>query len=70
MEAMRYKSSGDKHKVLWLAETLKWGSVDGHFLMVEGSATWLDEGKPWAVFTVDDVVYQADVSNYVNAYGL
>ncbi|HHT09122.1 MAG TPA: hypothetical protein PK171_05875 [Atribacter sp.] len=70
MEAMRYKSAGDKHKVLWLAETLKWGSIDKHNLMIEGSATWLDEGKPWAVFTVDDVVYQVDVSEYLQAHGL
>lgn len=70
MEAMRYKNTGDKQKILWLTEALKWGLIDEHFLMIEGSATWLDEGKPWAVFTVDDVSYQVDVSEYIRNYGL
>ena len=34
-----------------------------------GSATWLDQGRPWAVFTLEDVVYNVDVSTYIRQRG-
>jgi hypothetical protein len=34
------------------------------------AATWMDEGKPWAVFTLEDVAYNVDVSEYIRASGL
>ena len=33
------------------------------------SVTWLDEGTPWSVWTVEDVVYNVDVSEYIRAKG-
>ena len=30
---------------------------------------WFDEGTPWAVFTVEDIVYNADVQEYIRAKG-
>jgi len=30
-----------------------------------GSATWFDQGKPWAVFTLEEVKYNVDVSEYI-----
>jgi len=69
MEAMRYKNAGDEKKALWLTESLEWGSVNGFTLLTAGSATWLDEGKPWAIFTVEDVAYQVDVKEYIKAHG-
>ena len=72
MEAMRYKGGGpDAVKVLWLAGgNQKWGMVNGYKLPVRGAATWLDEGTPWAIFTVEEVVYNVDVQEYVRAKGL
>lgn len=72
MEAMRYKG-GDPAavKVLWLAGgNQQWGTVDGYKLPIRGAATWLDEGTPWAVFTVEEVVYNVDVDAYLRAKGL
>jgi hypothetical protein len=72
MEAMRYKG-GDPNaaKVLWLAgSNQSWGAVSGFPLPARGSATWLDEGTPWAVFTVEEVVYNVEVGEYVRAKGL
>ena len=35
-----------------------------------GAATWMNDGKPWAVFMVEDIVYNVDVKDYVRASGL
>jgi hypothetical protein len=72
MEAMRYKG-GDPNavKVLWLAGgNQTWGAVNGHKVPIHGAATWFDEGNPWAVFTVEDVVYNVDVQEYIREKGL
>jgi hypothetical protein len=37
---------------------------------VYGAAIWMDDGKPWAVFRLESVVYNADVNEYVQAKGL
>jgi hypothetical protein len=34
---------------------------------VVGFATWLDQGTPWAVFTLESVVYNTDVSEHIRA---
>jgi hypothetical protein len=72
MEAMRYKGGAPNSvKVLWLAGgNQAWGEVSGYTVPIRGAATWLDEGTPWAIFTVEDVVYNVDVQEYVRAKGL
>ncbi|MBE2223296.1 MAG: hypothetical protein IAF02_17280 [Anaerolineae bacterium] len=70
METMRYRDeAGDK--ILWLAATLPGEKVDanGVLLNATGTATWLDQGKPWAVFTAEDIVFNVDVAEYVRASG-
>ncbi len=69
LEAMRWKEVTDEAKILWLNETLDWNVFHGINIPSTGSVTWMDEGSPWAVFTVEDVVYNADVSEYVRAKG-
>jgi hypothetical protein len=43
--------------------------VDGHPVNSVGSATWFQDGRPWAVFTNEIVQYNVDVSQYVRARG-
>jgi hypothetical protein len=31
----------------------------------EGSATWLDQGTPWAYFTVEEMKYNVDSADYI-----
>lgn len=69
LEAMRYRSE-NVAKVLWIAENLEYGVVNGHPVSVVGSATWLDEGTPWATFKAEEVIYNADVDAYIRAKGL
>ncbi|NJK45195.1 MAG: hypothetical protein HC933_13770 [Pleurocapsa sp. SU_196_0] len=34
------------------------------------TATWLDQGEPWATFTTEQIVLNADVRRYVRERGL
>lgn len=69
LESMRYKGSDSESQTLWINEALDWGTVQGHTISVSSAATWLDEGTPWAVFTVEDLRHNVDVAEYIRAYG-
>jgi len=69
LESMRYKGSDSGRKVLWLNEVREWREVSGVRIPVAGELTWFDEKTPWAVFSVDDIVYNVDVSETIRARG-
>lgn len=68
IEAMRHRDSPEK-KVLWIDEAFDWGQVNGYTIPTTGKITWFDQGSPWAVFTVEELVYNADVEEYIRAKG-
>jgi hypothetical protein len=70
LEAMRYQSPDSAEKTLWITESHAYQSVNGHTLPAVGSATWFDAGVPWAVFTVEEIIYNTDAHAYVRAKGL
>jgi hypothetical protein len=70
LEAMRYKEAESGEKVLWRNEILGWRAFHGIRIPSPATVTWLDEGKPWSIWTVEDVVYNADVSAYIRSRGL
>ncbi len=70
MEAMRYRDSGDKaKKILWITTTEAGPNIEGTNISSVGSATWLDQGKPWATFKIDEAHYNTDVSEYIHQKG-
>jgi hypothetical protein len=70
MEAMRFREAGDQaKKVLWITRNENGNTIEGTKLSAVGSATWLDQGKPWAVFTLEEVKYNVDVSEYIRQRG-
>jgi hypothetical protein len=69
LESMRYKGTDSDSKILWINEALEWRVVDGNTIPTVSTATWLDEGTPWAVFTVEDIRYNVDVGDYIQAKG-
>ena len=71
MEAMRFKGADPSSaKTLWLAgNSGAWGTINGYKLPLGGTATWIDEGTPWASFTIDDIVYNVDIKDYIRAKG-
>jgi hypothetical protein len=70
MEAMRYREWNSEQKTLWINDILAWSAIGGYTIPATGSVTWFDQGKPWAVFTVEDVVYNVNVREYSRAKGL
>lgn len=70
MEAMRYRDPGPQaKKILWITRSLPGKTIEGTPLSAVGSATWLDQGKPWATFSLEDVAYNVDVSQYIRREG-
>ncbi len=69
LESLRYKEATSAHKTLWLNEARDWRLLQGHLLPATGAVTWFDAGRPWALFTVEDVAYNADVSASIAASG-
>jgi hypothetical protein len=70
MEAMRFRDPGDgKKKILWITRNVPGVNIPGTILSASGSATWLDQGKPWAIFTADEVNYNVNVKEYIRQKG-
>jgi hypothetical protein len=69
LESMRYQRADSQNKILWLNQALEWGMVNGILSNTTGAAIWMDNGKPWAVFHVEDIVYNVDVEKYIHAEG-
>jgi hypothetical protein len=69
LESMRYKGPKAAHKTLWLNEVREWATLRGHTLPTRSAVTWIDEGSPWLVFTVEDVAYNVAVDTSPTAMG-
>lgn len=69
LEAMRYREATDEAKILWRNEPLDWQTLHGIQMPSPAATTWLDEGTPWAVWTIEEVVYNVGVSEYIKARG-
>lgn len=70
METMRFKNAGDEHKVLWTTAGVGERTIGQAGAQAVGSATWQDQGKPWAYFETEDIRYNVDVSEYLRQRGL
>lgn len=70
LEAMRFRDAGDlAQKILWITTFEPGKDIPGTRLSAVGSATWIDQGKPWAVFTLEEVHYNVDISEYIQQRG-
>jgi hypothetical protein len=70
MEAMRYRDPGpEAKKILWITRNVPSGKIEGTQLDSTGNATWLDQGIPWATFTLEEVDFNVDVSEYIRQKG-
>jgi len=65
LESMRYKDSKSAAKTLWINESSNWTDIGGYQIPATGAVTWFDQGKPWAVFTVEDIEVNVDVSQAI-----
>ncbi len=69
MESMRYQDEDSVKKVLWMNQVLEWKEVDGYRIPALAALIWMDAGKPWAEWEVEDVVYNVNVIEYIRARG-
>jgi hypothetical protein len=69
MEALRYREATDEAKIPWVLEPLEWGTFHGLTIPSLSSVTWQDEGTPWLVIEVEELVYNVDVDDYIRARG-
>jgi len=70
MEAMRYREAGPQaKKILWITRSIPGKVIEGTKIDAIGSATWLDQGKPWAVFTLEELKYNVEVQAYIRQRG-
>ena len=69
MESMRYHEATSTTKTLWRNEALAWETVGGFEIATRSALTWQDEGTPWAIFTVEELVYNVDIDEYIHKRG-
>ena len=69
MEAMRYRSTSDAKKTLWIPSSDEYAVLGGATMAVACSATWFDQKSAWATFRVEEVVLNADLGDYLHARG-
>lgn len=69
-ESMRYHGESSQTKTLWLNHNLQWGVHNGRPFAEIGAAIWMDDGKPWAIFHVEDAAFNVDVKDIIRAKGL
>jgi hypothetical protein len=68
LESMRFKTTDQK--VLWMNEARVWGDVGGNTVLKESAVIWMDDGKPWATFQVEEIEFNSDVSKTISGTGL
>jgi hypothetical protein len=70
MEGMRYRDTGEgKSKILWIVRNEPSQPVAGTNMSSAGSVMWLDQGKPWAYFNLEELIFNVDVSTYIHQRG-
>ncbi|MCC6189194.1 MAG: hypothetical protein IT318_09160 [Anaerolineales bacterium] len=69
MESMRFRGPTDTKKILWLNEPVAWDEVEGQLTGVTSAITWHDQHQPWATLTVENVVLNSDVTQFVRQSG-
>ncbi len=67
LESMRFKTD---QKVLWINQARVWGEVGGFEVLKESTVIWMDDGKPWATFEVEEIEFNSDVSKTIGGTGL
>jgi hypothetical protein len=70
MQSMRFKGENSSEKTLWINEIVDWQTLGDFTQPVLSAVTWQGEDSPWARFTTLEIVYNADVSSYVQQSGI
>ena len=55
-----------RSQILWLTQG-EGEPKAGLSLPMTRKATWLDQGEPWAYFTIEEMIENADVEQYIRS---
>ena len=68
METVRFQESGDITRTRWTNRAVEWGTFDGVQVPTVAETQWADE-LPWAVWQVERVLYNRDVTPRLAQFG-
>jgi hypothetical protein len=68
MRTLRYAGSDDPARHRWTNTVTEWGEKNGVRIPFVIRTAW-DDDRPWAVWSVDDVMYNVDVSRRLASSG-
>lgn len=60
--AYRYREADDEQKTPWHIEPHGWQTFNGVRIPTPASVTWMDQDRPWAIFRLEEVLYNVPVS--------
>lgn len=68
IETRRYQDEKQTERRLWNNQVVEWGHVDGMSVAKSAQTQW-DDAAPWAVWEVEQVVLNVDVSTRMSQFG-
>lgn len=68
IETMRFQNVGDTQRLHWKNTIKRWERINGVMIPVEAETQW-DDNDPWAVWHIDDILYNVDVSARLAEFG-
>lgn len=68
IDTMRYQQAGNSERLRWHTRSLKWESMNAILIPVLSELRW-ENDQPWAVWHVEDVRYNVDVSERFAHFG-
>ncbi len=69
LEAPRWREETDAAKQPWRGEVTGWSEFNRIKVANPSELTWVNDGKPWAVWHIEDIAYNVDVDDYIRASG-
>jgi hypothetical protein len=64
-EILRYQDEKSEQKSLWITTSVREEWQNGLPQLTVGAATWVQDGRPWAIFTIEDFCFNVDASTYI-----
>ena len=66
-EALRWRDVGDPEPIRWVTRVQAWTRIQGVGVPAVASVQWGDQAQPWLRLSLDDVMWNADLGDYVRS---
>ncbi len=66
-EALRWRDAGDPQPIRWVTRVHAWTRIQGVGVPAVSSVQWGDQAQPWLRLSLDDVVWNVDLDEYVRS---